>query len=79
MQIIATSEGLGGKCATITWEISRMLDEAIGMREQFGRYAYVITAFGTAQRVGSSGAVAPGYVLTSMQRAEYTDVVRVRG
>jgi hypothetical protein len=56
-----------------------MLDEAIGMREQFGRYAYVITVFGTAQRVGSCGAVAPGYVLTSMQRAEYTDVVRVRG
>jgi hypothetical protein len=37
-----------------------MLDEATEMRKQFGGYAYVMTAFGTAQRVGFICAVAPG-------------------
>jgi hypothetical protein len=52
MQIIATTEELGRKCATITWEISRMLDEATEMRKQFRRYAYVIAAFGPRNASG---------------------------
>jgi NAD(P)-dependent dehydrogenase (short-subunit alcohol dehydrogenase family) len=53
-----------------------MPDEATEMRKQFVGCADAITAFATAQLVGNTCVVAPGYVLTPMQRAEYGDEMR---
>jgi hypothetical protein len=71
MRIIAATEELGRMCATITWGILPMPDEATEMRKQFVGCADAIRAFDTARLVGNMCALAPGYGLTPMRRAEY--------